>query len=47
MAKFRADLARTMTGAPTTALTAPGGIETVSFNDGFKDWAGNQQTVKS
>ncbi len=25
----------------------PGGIEQMAFNDGFKDWAGNQQTVQS
>ncbi len=38
--------------APKPAAAAPkpripGGIESMAFNDGFKDWAGNQQTVQS
>lgn len=40
---------------PTPSATAhhrpaprtPGGIEQMAFNDGFKDWAGNSQTVQS
>lgn len=41
----RAQLAALLGGG--TAFTAPGGIETMAFNDGFKDWANNQQTVLS
>ena len=38
-----------MTGrpAPAAAPPPPGGIETMGFNDGFKDWAGHDQTVLS
>lgn len=31
--------------ASAAAPPAPGGIESMGFNDGFKDWAGNDQTV--
>ncbi|MEV5543128.1 N-acetylmuramoyl-L-alanine amidase [Saccharopolyspora shandongensis] len=47
MARFRSDVAHAMTGAPTTALAPPGGIEAMAFADRFKDWAGNPQTVES
>ncbi|OZM73978.1 hypothetical protein CFN78_06735 [Amycolatopsis antarctica] len=34
-------------GGSTPAPHRPGGIESMAFNDGFDDWAGNKQTVQS
>lgn len=34
-------------GSPAPITTAPGGVESMAFNDQFKDWANNDQTVLS
>lgn len=38
---------RFVAGYMNAGVSAPGGIESMAFNDGFKDWAGNQQSVLS
>lgn len=43
----REQLAALFGGAPAPAPAIPGGIESMAFNDGFEDWAGNRQTVLS
>ena len=51
MAAERRFVAGYMTGSPAAPRPAapppPGGIESMGFNDGYRDWAGNDQTVKS
>lgn len=44
---FRDAVARRMSGGGGSTPSAPGGIESMAFNDSFQDWAGNNQSVLS